>query len=115
MKAGRIILGVGLALVAAALVIRGQDQTVPTKLIIFEGAQRLHDKCNHVDEDSFPPGSTQRDDLAIQQNNGFCTGYIVGIAESYDVKWWSPPETLNTRQLVAVVKKYIDLSGFQTP
>ena len=103
-----ISLALGLMVVAAVSVLRAQDETMPTKIMIFVMAQDLHDKCRLLDEDSFPPGSSRPDNLAIQGHTGFCVGYIVGIAETVDVKWWSPPETLKERQLVAVVKKYID-------
>jgi hypothetical protein len=109
MSKARIGLTLGLGVLATFLTTNaGQDKGANIHFISFHDGQSLHDKCRHQDQDFFPEGSSVQDNLNIQNDTGYCIGYITGLAESLDLKWWSPPVPLNQRQVVAVVKKYID-------
>jgi hypothetical protein len=99
---------ISLAVISIVLIVRGQDQYVGEKLIIFEDGQELHEKCRHQGEDSFPAGSSVQENLKIQGNDGYCIGYIIGAAEGMDLKFWSPPVPLKQEQVVAIARKYID-------
>ena len=104
-KSGSLIV---LAVISVTLIGSGQDQFIPTGLISFNDGQGLHEKCRHQAEDSFPAGSSTQENFRLMGNDGYCVGYIIGVTEGVDVKFWSAPVPIKTAQVVAVVKKYLD-------
>jgi hypothetical protein len=97
-------------LLVASLVAFGQKSprlASPVALLFIKG-QDLHDVCKYYGEDKFPAGSSVQERLRISNDSGFCSGYIVGQAETLSSEYWSPTTGVTVLQIVTVVKKYLD-------
>ena len=105
----RWILAIGITFVGVVLIAKPQEEgTVLMRLLRFSSGQDLHERCRHTGEEYFPAGASQQDKLQIQSDVGYCDGFIAGVTETVDLKWWDPPVPLKHDQLMAVVKKYIE-------
>jgi hypothetical protein len=96
-----------LAAASAALGQSAPPPSAPTFLMFVKG-QELHDACKHYGEDNFPEGSSHQEMLEIQDQLGFCKGYIMGRTEAMSDENWSPPNDITHGQVYAIVKKYLD-------
>jgi hypothetical protein len=107
MRAWKLLAITGIMIIAVALIVRAQKDQQSVVFLRFDNGQGLYEKCKYSGEEYFPEASSSEDRLIIENKIGYCAGYIIGIAESIDLRWWSPPVPAQQRQIIAVVKKYL--------
>ncbi len=99
------ILGLALCAVLVASSVLAQ-QGSPNGFVFFLKGQDLHDMCLHWGEERALPYSDARDqELAADSK---CQGFISGTIEGLSLDQWDPPNQASQRQIIAVVKKYVD-------